>query len=83
MPPYEYTTTGMWIDLSKDALRILNSDAAGAIHGAAHAFLRQFPLAGDLRTECPPAEREKTKKETSRKRPARYVLYLERQAEIV
>ncbi|KAI0282173.1 P-loop containing nucleoside triphosphate hydrolase protein [Russula aff. rugulosa BPL654] len=71
MPPYENTTTGMWIDVSKEALDILGGDAAAAIHAAAHAFLNQFPMAGDLRTECPVPQKEMTKKESSRKRPGR------------
>jgi DEAD/DEAH box helicase domain-containing protein len=71
MPPYENTTTGMWIDVSKEALGILGGDAAAAIHAAAHAFLNQFPMAGDLRTECPVPQKEMTKKESSRKRPGR------------
>jgi DEAD/DEAH box helicase domain-containing protein len=80
MPPYENTTTGMWIDVSKEALDVLGGDAAAAIHAAAHAFLNQFPMAGDLRTECPVPQKETMKKESSRKRPGRYVLRLERQA---
>ena len=82
MLPYENTTTGMWIDVSNEAL-VLTYDAPAAIHAAAHAFLNQFPMAGDLRTECPVSEKENTmptsetenmKKGSSRKRPARYVL---------
>jgi hypothetical protein len=61
-------------------LDFLGADAAAAIHAAAHAFLNQFPMAGDLRTECPVPEKEMSKKESSRKRPGRYVLQLERQA---
>jgi DEAD/DEAH box helicase domain-containing protein len=80
MPPYEITTTGMWIDVSKEALDFLGSGAAAAIHAAAHAFLNQFPMAGDLRTECAVPEKEMSKKESSRKRPGRYVLWLEWQA---
>jgi len=74
MPPYESTTTGMWIDVSKEALNLLDKDAAAAIHAASHAFLNQFPMAGDLRTECPTPERESATKESIRKRPGRYVL---------
>ena len=86
MPPYENTTTGMWIDVSNEALGFLRCDAAAAIHAAAHAFLNQFPMAGDLRTQCPVSEKagkENMKKESetwnmkkknSRERPARYVL---------
>jgi len=80
MPPYENTTTGMWIDVSKEALDFLGGDAAAGIHAAAHALLNQFPMAGDLRTECPVPKVAMNEKESSRKRPGRYVLYLERQA---
>jgi hypothetical protein len=76
MPPYENTTTGTWFDVSKEALDFLGGGAAAAIHAAAHAFLNQFPMAGDLRTECPVPEKENMKKESSRKRPGRYVLQL-------
>ncbi|KAN0124052.1 P-loop containing nucleoside triphosphate hydrolase protein [Russula decolorans] len=75
MPPYENTTTGMWIDVSKEALDFLGGGAAAAIHAAAHAFLNQFPMAGDLRTECPVPEKETSKKESSRKRPGRLIFY--------
>jgi DEAD/DEAH box helicase domain-containing protein len=74
MPPYENTTTGMWIDVSKDALHFLDVEAIGraaAIHSASHAFLNQFPLAADLRTECKAPEKETSPKESPRKRPAR------------
>ena len=55
MPPYENTTTGMWIDVSKDALHFLGIEGiscAAAIHCATHAFLNHVPMAADLRTEC-------------------------------
>jgi DEAD/DEAH box helicase domain-containing protein len=74
MPPYENTTTGMWIDVSKNALDFLDIEAIGraaAIHSASHAFLNQFPMAADLRTECKAPEKEMNTKESSRKRPAR------------
>ena len=74
MPPYENTTTGMWIDVSRDVLHFLDVEVisrAAAIHSASHAFLNQFPMAADLRTECAPPERELKVEESSRKRPAR------------
>ncbi len=74
MPPYENITTGMWLDVSKEALHFLDIEAisrAAAVHSAAHAFLNQFPMAGDLRTECKPPEKEMKVKESPRKRPAR------------
>ncbi|KAI9452326.1 P-loop containing nucleoside triphosphate hydrolase protein [Russula earlei] len=76
MPPYENTTTGMWIDVSKDALNFLDIEGAsraGAIHSASHAFLNRFPMAADLRTECKPIEKEM--KVSTRKRPARLIFH--------
>ncbi|KAI9446647.1 P-loop containing nucleoside triphosphate hydrolase protein [Lactarius indigo] len=78
MPPYENITTGMWLDVSKEALRFLDIEAisrAEAIHSASHAFLNQFPMAGDLRTECKPLEKEMKVTESPRKRPARLIFY--------
>jgi len=74
MPPYENTTTGMWLDVSKEALHFLDIEAisrAAAIHSASHAFLNQFSMATDLRTECKPPEKERQTRESPRKRPAR------------
>lgn len=54
-PPWERETTGFWIDLPTsvlDALRLSNIDSAEAIHAAEHAFLNQFPLSEDLKTDC-------------------------------
>ncbi|KAH9030681.1 P-loop containing nucleoside triphosphate hydrolase protein [Lactarius pseudohatsudake] len=78
MPPYENITTGMWLDVSKEALHFLDIEAisrAEAIHSASHAFLNQFPMAGDLRTECKPLEKEMKATESARKRPARLIFY--------
>ncbi|KAH9998130.1 P-loop containing nucleoside triphosphate hydrolase protein [Russula compacta] len=78
MPPYENTTTGMWIDVSKDALHFLDAEAiarAEGVHSASHAFLNQFPMAADLRTECKSVEKEIKVKESPRKRPARLIFY--------
>jgi len=78
MPPYENITTGMWLDISKEALRFLDIETisrAGAIHSASHAFLNQFPMAADLRTECKPPEKEMKASESPRKRPARLIIY--------
>jgi DEAD/DEAH box helicase domain-containing protein len=74
MPPYENTTTGMWIDLSKDAIVFLDTSCAAAIHCASHAFLNQFPMAADLRTECRSDDSDEDKgkpAEALRTRPAR------------
>ncbi|KAH9001463.1 P-loop containing nucleoside triphosphate hydrolase protein [Lactarius akahatsu] len=78
MPPYENITTGMWLDVTKEALHFLDIEAisrAEAIHSASHAFLNQFPMAGDLRTECKPIEKEMKATESARKRPARLIFY--------
>ncbi|KAI0051412.1 P-loop containing nucleoside triphosphate hydrolase protein [Auriscalpium vulgare] len=78
MPPYERSTTGMWIDVSKKAMDLMSRrsiNAAEAIHSAEHAFLNRFTMASDLRTECKAAEKEYKATESRRKRPARLVFY--------
>ncbi|KAF8275225.1 DEAD/H helicase [Lactarius quietus] len=78
MPPYENITTGMWLDISKEALYFLDIETisrAAAIHSASHAFLNQFPMAADLRTECKAPEKEMKANESPRKRPARLIFY--------
>lgn len=82
-PPIEIFSKGMWLDVPKSALEILNSrrlNVAGAIHAAEHAMLSLMPqyvisMPGDVRTECKNALKEFAKKETSRKRPARLTFY--------
>lgn len=82
-PPIEILSKGMWLDVPKVALEILNSrrlNVAGAIHAAEHAMLSLMPqyvisMPGDVRTECKNALKEFAKKETSRKRPARLTFY--------
>ncbi|KAJ8078462.1 ATP-dependent 3'-5' DNA helicase [Marasmius tenuissimus] len=76
--PWEQETTGLWIDVPNHVLPLLRDKyikPAAAIHSAAHAFLNQFALAQDLRTECKAEEKEYLKKESQRKRPARIVVY--------
>ncbi|KAL0566115.1 ATP-dependent 3'-5' DNA helicase, partial [Marasmius crinis-equi] len=71
--PWEQETTGLWIDVPDHVLPLLRDKAikpAAAIHSAAHAFLNQFALSQDLRTECKAEEKEYLKKESQRKRPA-------------
>ena len=78
MPPYERTTAGLWIDVSKEALelmKMLGLSLAAAIHSAQHAVLNCFALSADLRTECKPDEKERMKTPTTRTRPARLVFY--------
>ena len=73
-PPWERQTTGMWLDVPKPTLQLLeahNINAAEAIHAACHAFLNQFALGKELGTECKAAEKEYKVSESKRKRPAR------------
>ncbi len=82
-PPIDIYSKGMWLDVPKCALEILNSrrlNVAGAIHAAEHAILSLMPqfvisMPGDVRTECKNALKEFATKETSRKRPARLTFY--------
>lgn len=82
-PPITLFSKGMWLDVPKAALEILNDrrlNVAGAIHAAEHAILSLMPnfvisMPGDVRTECKNAQKEFAKKETQRKRPARLTFY--------
>lgn len=76
--PWIHETTGLWIDIPDSVLEILREKGikpARGIHSAEHAFLNQFSLASDLRTECKAEEKEYLKKESRRKRPARLIVY--------
>ncbi|KAK5151804.1 ATP-dependent 3'-5' DNA helicase [Recurvomyces mirabilis] len=82
-PPIIIFSKGMWLDVPRGAIEILNSrrlNLAGAIHAAEHAILSLMPnfvisMPGDVKTECKVAIKEFAKKETSRKRPARLTFY--------
>ncbi|KAH7335388.1 P-loop containing nucleoside triphosphate hydrolase protein [Rhizoctonia solani] len=77
-PPYERMTTGMWIDVPKFILKLLNDkgiNPAEAIHSASHAVLNQTHLSTDLKTECKAPSKEYAQRETPRKRPARLIWY--------
>ncbi|KAL8815436.1 MAG: hypothetical protein Q9223_005424, partial [Gallowayella weberi] len=82
-PPIDIFSKGLWLDVPKRALEILDSrrlNVAAAIHAAEHAVLSLMPqfvisMPGDVRTECKVAIKEFAKKETSRKRPARLTFY--------
>lgn len=82
-PPIIIMSKGMWLDVPKAALDILQErrlNVAGAIHAAEHAVLSLMPnfvisMPGDVRTECKSGLKEFAKKETSRKRPARLTFY--------
>ncbi|EAU88392.2 DEAD/H helicase [Coprinopsis cinerea okayama7 len=77
-PSWERDTSGFWIDVPKPILELLRSlqvNVAEAIHAAEHAFLNQFPLSEDVKTECKAAEKEYRVTESTRKRPARLIFY--------
>ncbi|EMC93299.1 hypothetical protein BAUCODRAFT_150648 [Baudoinia panamericana UAMH 10762] len=82
-PPIIIQSKGMWLDVPKHAIEILQSrrlNLAAGIHAAEHAILSLMPnfvisMPGDVRTECKVAIKEFAKKETQRKRPARLTFY--------
>jgi DEAD/DEAH box helicase domain-containing protein len=76
--PWIRDTQGLWIDVPRAVLGLMREkgiNAAEAIHAAQHAFLNQFAMAADLKTECKPAEKEYAARQTSRKRPGRLIFY--------
>ncbi|KAL4964176.1 P-loop containing nucleoside triphosphate hydrolase protein [Aspergillus stella-maris] len=90
-PPITLFTKGLWLDVPKVALDILEShrlNIAAAIHAAEHAVLSQLPSfvvssPGDVRTECKVAKKElgselrkrAVLKPPARQRPARLTFY--------
>jgi DEAD/DEAH box helicase domain-containing protein len=74
---------GFWLDVPKSALDILverRLNVSAAIHASEHAILGLLPnfvisMPGDVKTECKLAKKEFSKKETTRKRPARLTFY--------
>jgi DEAD/DEAH box helicase domain-containing protein len=82
-PPIVLYSKGMWLDVPKSAVEILTDrylNVAAAIHAAEHAILSLMPnfvisMPGDVRTECKISTKEFSKKETTRKRPARLTFY--------
>jgi hypothetical protein len=74
-PPWERQGTGFWLDVPERILALMRSKGlrpAEAIHSACHAWMNQFALAAELRTECKAAEKEYKVVASKRKRPARY-----------
>jgi DEAD/DEAH box helicase domain-containing protein len=82
-PPIILFSKGMWLDVPKSAMDILESkrlNIAAGIHAAQHAVMSLMPnfvisMPGDVRTECKFTIKEFSKKETQRKRPARLTFY--------
>ncbi|KAJ3517789.1 hypothetical protein NLJ89_g269 [Agrocybe chaxingu] len=73
-PPWERQTAGFWIDLPpaiSEQLKEETIDRAAAIHAAEHAFLNQFALSEDVKTDCRIAKEEDAISE-SKKRPPRH-----------
>ena len=73
-PPWERQSTGFWLDVPERILALMRSKGlrpAEAIHSACHAWMNQFALAAELRTECKAAEKEYKTVASRRKRPAR------------
>lgn len=82
-PPVIRYSKGMWLDVPKAGLDILQDrrlNSAAAIHAAEHAIMSMLPtfvisMPEDVRTECKVALKEFAKNETQRKRPARLTFY--------
>ncbi|KAK7415623.1 ATP-dependent 3'-5' DNA helicase [Neonectria punicea] len=82
-PPVIRFSKGMWLDVPKKAVEILQErrlHVAAGIHAAEHAIMSLLPtfvisMPGDVRTECKVAAKEFAKQETKRKRPARLTFY--------
>ncbi|KAH0830257.1 P-loop containing nucleoside triphosphate hydrolase protein [Lanmaoa asiatica] len=77
-PPWERQSTGFWLDVPEPILALMRSKGlrpAEAIHSACHAWMNQFALAAELRTECKAAEKEYKVSASRRKRPARLIFY--------
>ena len=75
-PPLERQGTGFWLDIPENILKLIRRKSllpSEAIHSACHAWMNQFALAADLRTECKAPEKEYKATKSERKRPARYV----------
>ncbi|KDE02482.1 hypothetical protein MVLG_06962 [Microbotryum lychnidis-dioicae p1A1 Lamole] len=82
-PPFIRRSHGLWIDVPASALEILllkNFHPAASIHTAEHALMSLTPIVamcteGDVRTECQQPEKKFASMPSSRKRPARLILY--------
>ncbi|KJA27331.1 hypothetical protein HYPSUDRAFT_131100, partial [Hypholoma sublateritium FD-334 SS-4] len=76
-PPWERESIGFWIDLPNsilELLRVHGIDSAAAIHAAEHAFLIQFSLSQDVKTDCRVSKQEDAEEgaHLSTKRNPRY-----------
>ncbi|KAF9471178.1 P-loop containing nucleoside triphosphate hydrolase protein [Pholiota conissans] len=77
-PPWEREALGFWIDLPDNILKLLQMqdiDSAAAIHAAEHAFLNQFVLSQDMKTDCRVVKDENKDDSSSIKRLPRLIFY--------
>ena len=76
-PAWEREAIGFWLDLPIQVLHKLSLegiDGAAAIHAAEHAFLNQFALSQDVKTDCRVVKEEYVDTGTPAKRPPRSVI---------
>ena len=75
-PPWERESIGFWVDLPihiLEQIRMHGIDSAAAIHAAEHAFLIQFSLSQDVKTDCRVSKEEDTEEDAhTTKRNPRY-----------
>ncbi|ODV95124.1 hypothetical protein PACTADRAFT_49872 [Pachysolen tannophilus NRRL Y-2460] len=82
-PPIIIKSKGLWIDIPKQALEMIESkqlNSAAGIHAAEHVIMTLLPLfivsgADEIQTECKAPEKEFAERQTARKRPARLIFY--------
>ncbi|QPG74790.1 hypothetical protein FOA43_002124 [Brettanomyces nanus] len=82
-PPVKFKAKGLWIDIPDKALEYIHIkglSAPGGIHAAQHAIINMLPLfilsgLDEIRTECKAPEKEFGHRESSRKRPARLIIF--------
>ena len=82
-PPVVINSKGLWIDIPRRALELIQGKSlniAGGIHAAQHAILGLLPRfivtgVDEISTECKAPEKEFAERQSSRKRPARLVFY--------
>lgn len=83
-PPVKYRSKGVWIDLPKDLINLIQNhrlNLAGSIHAIEHAIMNVLPRFvtignyDEVGCECKAPEKEFAKRETKRKRPARVLVF--------
>ncbi|ODV87901.1 hypothetical protein CANARDRAFT_26087 [[Candida] arabinofermentans NRRL YB-2248] len=82
-PPVIIKSKGLWIDIPRTALDLINLkdlNSAGGIHAAQHSIMNILPMyiisgLGEIQTECKAPEKEFAKRQSKRQRPARLILF--------